>query len=92
MFTVLLILWLTSWLELLSIWIVDKELKSGNIDNRTGVMMMKVDTPGVDSGDKMTVGVLVGVLVVVVFGAIVVTMVMRLQQLMDGWMGEWIDV
>ena len=42
--------------------------KSGNFDYGTMVMIIKVDTPGVDSGDKMAVGVIVEVLVVVVFG------------------------
>ena len=33
--------------------------KSGNINDGAMVMMIKVDTPGVDSGDKMAVGVIV---------------------------------
>ena len=56
------------------------------------VMMVGVDTPGVDIDDKMAVGVLVEVLVVVVFGTIAVAMVVVLQQLIDRWMGEWIYI
>ena len=52
-------------------------------------MMIKVYTPGVDSGDKMAVGVLVEVLVVVVFGWWFDDGLMMDGSMMDGSKAGW---